>query len=89
LAINLHQRESAVLKWPRASGRRVDSYQITAPSLDSSVALLNGRPMIISHTQGRFEPQPGRFEGSYALQPASYSFLVIDVEAAACMPSGK
>lgn len=85
LAINLHQHETAAVNWTRATGRSVDYYRVTAPSLESSMALLNGLPMTLPRTQGRCEPQPGRFEGTYTLAPSSYAFLVIDAEAAACL----
>ena len=84
LAINLHPRESSVLKWPRAAGHRVDVYQVTAPTLDSTVALLNGQPMKLDGGVVVLQPKQVLFDGSYTLPPVSYVFLHADIAVAAC-----
>ena len=84
LAINLHEGERSVLKWPHAARHDVDCYQVTAPTLDSRVAFLNGIPMKFDGNLGTFEPKRVRFDGAYPLPPVSYTFLNSDVDCAAC-----
>ena len=85
LAINLHQREASVLKWPTAAGLSIDSYQVDAPSLRSPVARLGGRPMKASAGRIALEPHRVQFTGEYSLAPASYAFLVAEISAPACI----
>lgn len=85
LAINLHQHEHAVLKWPHATGRRVDRYQVTASALESSSIALNGHRVDSTGAAIALEPERLlQFDGTYTLPPVSYVFLVADIEAAAC-----
>jgi heparanase 1 len=84
LAINLHQHGDATLEWPRASGHAVEIYQVTAPSLDSPDASLNGERMVVSDGATTFRPRRAEFEGAITLPPLSYSFLLVDAGNAAC-----
>jgi heparanase 1 len=84
LAINLHQDGWAQLQWPRGAGGSVDLYQVTAPSIDATEALLNGERMAMSAERTSLEPSVRAFDGMIALPPASYSFLVVDAAFAAC-----
>jgi hypothetical protein len=84
LAISLHQDGPVTLRWPRASGRALDLYQVTASSLDSKQALLNGEPMAASDGVPTLGPRAGWFDGAITLPPESYTFLVIDAAAPTC-----
>jgi len=75
LAINLHQHESSVLGWPRVTGHGIDVYQVTAASLDSPTALLNGQPITFDGSSIALEPARVRSDGHYTLPPISYTFL--------------
>lgn len=84
LAINLHQRQSAILRWPQAAGHVVDSYPVTAPTLESPLAFLNGEPMLFDGSKLNLKPHVLAFAGSYMLSPASFVFLVADIAHVAC-----
>jgi hypothetical protein len=83
LAINLHPDREATIKWPNATGRDVDLYQVTAPSLDATNVDLNGTRMA-AVDPAAMAPRHGRFDGALALPPASYAFLVVDADAGVC-----
>jgi hypothetical protein len=80
LAINLHQQDEATLRFPGGSGRAVDRYEVTAPSLDSAHPELNGRPFALEALTPRREP----FDGTMKLAPASYTLAVVDAELPVC-----
>lgn len=84
LAINLHQRDNATLRWPQAAARAIDVYQVTAPTLESSMAFLNGEPMLFDGSKLNLKPQAMAFTGNYTLSPASFVFLVADIGHVAC-----
>jgi hypothetical protein len=85
MAINLHEREQATVRLAGAVGKPFDRYQVTASSLDSDVALLNGQPLSPSSHGWTLDPQSGRFNGTLSVAPASYELAVIDADWPACM----
>jgi heparanase 1 len=85
LAINLHPSQSAEVHWAASSASEADIYQVTAPDLTSSRALLNGQTMVVSPgLPVSLEPERAAFSGSLRLPPASYTFAVVEAALAAC-----
>jgi heparanase 1 len=84
LAINLHEHDRAAVQFPGAVGAAVEQYEMSARSLDSGEALLNGRRLPPSASPRELMPRIGRFDGSLEVPPLSYQFAVIDADAPAC-----
>jgi heparanase 1 len=84
LAINLHQHDQATVQLGGATGRSLERYQVTAPSLDSNEVLLNGQCLAPTSDASAMEPRQGRFDGALTVAPLSYELDVIDADWPAC-----
>jgi heparanase 1 len=84
LAINLHEHDRAAVQFSGAAGAAVEQYEMSARSLDSDEALLNGHRLSPSASLPELEPRIGRFDGTLGVAPLSYELAVIDADWPAC-----
>jgi heparanase 1 len=89
LLVNLHQDTSASVCFDDLATDGAAVYEMTAPSLDSRAASLNGRPLAFDGRHlPELEPVSAAIEdGCTRLRPASFVFLALPAaNARACIP---